>query len=305
MTAACCWPAISVSADLDGTFSMPAADRTPRPPPQRTPPRMSGTYTCPAGKIGCAPSPAEHIRATAGNGSGDGSIAAAALRGALAASSSSMMMMPCGAAGLLAVAVCVVPWPASWPAPSKLPLALALAYDRCTDVDRLRIYAVTLIAVTLLVFLLWDLLLADAADVLLADADWGAAGRFVKSLVPLTAWAKAGIAVKIWWSSWRCALAFRGHCIAAAEEEQQQALAATHLPPHTTRQLLAQERANEAAVALQLPSGGGLLGGRQRRSTGVRPTSPGALRARRESLLARLSPHNEDGTVGLAGLNMR
>jgi hypothetical protein len=95
MTAACCWPAISVSADLDGTFSMPAADRTPRPPPQRTPPRMSGTYTCPAGKIGCAPSPAEHIRATAGNGSGDGSIAAAALRGALlAASSSSMMMMP-------------------------------------------------------------------------------------------------------------------------------------------------------------------------------------------------------------------
>jgi hypothetical protein len=71
-----------------------------------------------------------------------------------------MMMMPCGAAGLLAVAVCVVPWPASWPAPSKLPLALALAYDRCTDVDRLRIYAVTLIAVTLLVFLLWDLLLS-------------------------------------------------------------------------------------------------------------------------------------------------
>ena len=74
------------------------------------------------------------------------------------------------------MAVCVVPWPASWPAPSKLPLALALAYDRCTDVDRLRIYAVTLIAVTLLVFLLWDLLLADAADVLLADADWGVCG---------------------------------------------------------------------------------------------------------------------------------
>jgi hypothetical protein len=91
MTAACCWLLAAHKCfgrsgrhffnvlRVGGGSRGRGRGRGPRP----TPPRTSDTHTCPAGKFGCAPSPAEQIRATAGNGSWYGSIAAAALRGAL------------------------------------------------------------------------------------------------------------------------------------------------------------------------------------------------------------------------------